>query len=174
MNHSRPMEHSGHHYSLSSTFGSLTLLRRLATSAPMKRIFAPILLLFLSSPLPFSHAQVSNPTRPSAPPPEVRKFGPYEAIAFNEEVINDVKVTEELKIWLQLKPSHKDKELVVKISNEKFAGYREWWNGGYELVSPAYQGKRAYEWTDYVQTKSRFIEYWMDGEIFLHLKRVDK
>ncbi len=88
-------------------------------------------------------------------------------------VVRDVKVDKELNVYLQLYPAHKDKELVVKISNERFSSYREWVHGGLELVSPANAGKTPYGWTDWVQSKARYIEYWMDGEIFLHLKRTD-
>ena len=100
-------------------------------------------------------------------------YGPYQAIALNRGVVRDVKVDKELNVYLQLYPEHKDKELVVKISNERFAGYRKWFHGGLELVSPANAGKTPYGWTDWVQTKAKYIEYWMDGTIFLHLKRTD-
>jgi len=100
-------------------------------------------------------------------------FGPYQAIAINRGVVRDVKVDKEMNVYLQLYPEHKDKELVVKISNERFAGYRNWFHGGKELVSPANAGKTPYGWTDWVQSKAKYIEYWMDGTIFLHLKRTD-
>lgn len=121
---------------------------------------------------------VSEPRRPSSGNnsgrnAEIPVFGPYEAIAINRGVVNDVKVDKELNIYLQLFPEHKNKELIVKISNERFSSYREWVHGGLELVSPANAGKTSYGWTDWVQTKAKYIEYWMDGEIFLHLKRAD-
>jgi len=111
--------------------------------------------------------------RPGGNQDELPIFGPYQAIAINRDVVRDVKVDEELNVHLQLYPAHKDKEIVVKISNERFAGYREWVHGGLELVSPANAGKPPYGWTDWVQVKAKYIEYWMDGEIFLHLKRMD-
>ena len=119
-------------------------------------------------------AQRSEPTRPSevAEKPK-RVFGPYEAITFNPSVIHDVKVDNEGNVFLQLRPEFKDKELVVKISNEKFGSYRTWWHDGLELVSPANAGKSPMGWTDRVQVKARYIEYWMDGQVFLHLMRTD-
>lgn len=101
-----------------------------------------------------------------------KRFGPFEALTFDSEIIRDVKYESNGDIWLQLQPAHKEKELIVKLSNEYFAGYREWEHGGYELVSPANQGKRPYHWTDYVNTSAKYVEYWMEGEVFLHLKRV--
>ena len=100
-----------------------------------------------------------------------RRFGPYEAVAFDPSIVHDVKVEEDGDVSIQLKPERKEKELVVKISDGYFARYREWWHGGYELVSPAGQGKQPYGWTDYVNTAARYIEYRMDGDVFLHLKR---
>ena len=121
----------------------------------------------------------SEPLRPQVAPEEsaaretASNYGPYHAIAINRGIVRDVKVDKELNIHLQLFPEHKDKELVVKISNERFAGYRTWFHGGLELVYPANAGKTAYGWTDLVKTKAKYIEYWMDGSIFLHLKRSD-
>jgi hypothetical protein len=100
-------------------------------------------------------------------------YGPYQAIAINRGIIRDVRVDKELNIFLQLVPEHKNKELVVKISSERFAEYRNWVYGGLELVSPVNAGKTSFGWTDRVQTKAKYIEYWMDGSIFLHLKRMD-
>ena len=98
-------------------------------------------------------------------------FGPYEAIAWKPHVVRDVKVDKEGKIFLKLDPSHKGKEIIVKISDKRFASYRDWWNGSRELVSPANPEKPSLAWTDWVQVKAKYIEYWMDGEIFLHLRR---
>ena len=100
-------------------------------------------------------------------------YGAYQAIAVNRDIIRDVRVDNMSNIFLQLDPEHKNKELVVKISSERFAEYRNWVHGGLELVSPANAGKTPLGWTDRVQTKAKYIEYWMDGSIFLHLKRMD-
>ena len=101
------------------------------------------------------------------------RFGPYEARVMNCEIVRDVKVDAELNVWLQLEIPYKDKELTVRISNEPGRSYRKWWHDQYDLVSPANAGKEPLGWTDRVQVKARFIEYWMDGQMFLHLERVD-
>jgi hypothetical protein len=101
------------------------------------------------------------------------RFGPYEALTINSDVIRGVKVDDGNAIWLLLNPAYKEKELIVKLSNEKGAGYRKWENGTYELVSPANQGKQANEWTDWVRTKAKYIEYWMEDSLILHLKKVE-
>lgn len=100
-------------------------------------------------------------------------YGPFEALTHDKAIIRDVKfVADENNLYIQLFPEHKEKEIRVKLSNEYFSSYREWHHGGYELVSPANQGKTPYGWTDFVNTSANYIEYWMDGEVILHLKRV--
>ena len=104
---------------------------------------------------------------------ELQRFGPYEALSFDNAILNDVKFESDGNVFLRLLPEYKEKELVVKISDGYFASYRQWAHGSYDLVSPATQGKAPYSWTDRVNTGARYIEYWMDGEVFLHLKRVN-
>lgn len=100
------------------------------------------------------------------------RFGPYEAIHINSDVIRGVKVDEDRKIWLLLNPAHREKELILKGSNAEGSGYRKWENGSEELVSPANQGKAPNQWTDWVRTRAPYVEYWMDGKKVLHLKKV--
>ncbi|MBK1877113.1 hypothetical protein [Pelagicoccus mobilis] len=100
-------------------------------------------------------------------------YGPFEVLTQDKAIVRDVKfVADENNVYIQLFPEHKEKEIRVKLANEYFASYREWHHGGYELVSPANQGKTPYGWTDFVNTSANYIEYWMDGEVILHLKRV--
>ena len=101
------------------------------------------------------------------------RFGPYEALALNQDVIRGVKVDDAGKIWLLLNPAYRERELILKISNLEGSSYRKWENGEHELVSPANQGKQPNQWTDWIRTQSPYIEYWMDGQMVLHLKKVD-
>lgn len=101
------------------------------------------------------------------------RIAPYESVSWNREYLNDVRVDEDRNIFIQLQPVHREKELAIRISNERFAGYRDWWHGGKVLVAPAGQGKRPYEWTDRVHSQARYIEYWMEGELILHLRRIE-
>lgn len=101
------------------------------------------------------------------------RFGPYEAIEINPDVIRGVKVDKQDKIWLLLNPKYRERELVLRISNRQGAGYRDFENGKKELVSPANQDKRAHAWTDWLRTEAKYIEYWMDGRKVLHLKKVE-
>jgi len=103
---------------------------------------------------------------------EVR-FGPYEALTINSDVIRGVKVEESGKIWILLNPAYRERELIVKISNADKASYREWHHGGFELVSPADQGKQANHWTDWIEVNAPYIEYWMSDQLILHLHKVE-
>jgi hypothetical protein len=101
------------------------------------------------------------------------RFGPYEALSINSDVVRGVKVEDNGEVWLLLNPAYRERELIVKISNEKGGGYRQWHHGSQELVSPADQGKQANQWTDWVLTSAPYIEYWMSGEVILHLMKVE-
>ena len=136
----------------------------------MKRLLSIPLFLALAA---FSPLLLAGPDAAKDSDASKRRIGPYEAITYNAKILRDVKFDSDGNVYLQLFPEYKEKELVVKISNEQFGSYRQWWHGGYELVSPANQGKEPYGWTDYVNTAANYIEYWMDGEVFLHLKRVN-
>ena len=101
------------------------------------------------------------------------RFGPYEALAINSDVIRGVKVEDNGEVWILLNPAYRDRELRVKISSQKGSGYRKWHHGTFELISPANQDKQANQWTDWVLTESKFIEYWMNDELILHLEKVE-
>ena len=101
------------------------------------------------------------------------RFGPYEALTINSDVVRGVKVEDNGEVWLLLNPAYRERELIVKISTENGANYRQWHTGSQELVSPADQGKQANQWTDWVLTTAPYIEYWMSGEKILHLKKVE-
>jgi hypothetical protein len=100
------------------------------------------------------------------------RFGPYEALTINSDVIRGVKVDDAGKIWLLLNPTYKEREIQLKISNQEGADYRMWFTGEPVLISPAGQGKQANQWTDWIETVAPYIEYWMDGQKILHLKKV--
>lgn len=99
------------------------------------------------------------------------EFGPYVAISRNADIVKDVKVTENGRIYLLLNPDYKEKEIVLKNSTSLKSGYRKWFNGEYELISPADQGKAPGEFTDWVETNGNYIEYYMDDKLILHLAK---
>ncbi|MDA7640657.1 hypothetical protein N8787_03375 [Opitutaceae bacterium] len=98
-------------------------------------------------------------------------FGPYVALIRNREVVKDVKVEENGRIYLLLNPKYKEKEIILKNSSGNKSGYRKWFNGEFELVSPANQGKAPNKYTDWVVTSGNYVEYYLDGSLILHLKK---
>ena len=100
-------------------------------------------------------------------------FGPYTALARNGEVVKDVKITDNGRIYLLLNPAHKEKEIILKNSNFFRDGYRNWFDGKKELISPANQGKAPNEYTDWVETTGNYIEYYLDGDLILHLVKTE-
>lgn len=108
----------------------------------------------------------SIPTKPAA------TFGPYQVITINPDIVRDIKVTENDRVYLLLNPEVKEKEIILKNSTSLKSGYRKWFNGEYELVSAANQGKAPNEFTDWVETTANYIEYYMDGGLILHLGKI--
>ena len=128
----------------------MNVFARLAT------VFAACMLLFS-----FTYADEAAKT----------EFGPYVAIARDANIVKDVKVEENGRIYLLLNPEFKEKEIILKNSTSLKSGYRKWFNGEFELISPANQGKAPGEYTDWVETTGNFIEYYMDGKLILHLAK---
>jgi hypothetical protein len=53
--------------------------------------------------------------------------------------------------------------------------YRTWLNGGMEMPIKVYQSqKRNKQGHTYrVNTSAKFVEYWFNGELILHLERLE-
>jgi len=100
-----------------------------------------------------------------------RKFGPYEAILFDEEYLQNVRVTG-ADVFIMLQPAHRNDQLTMKISMQKGAPYRKWFTGEEVLVAQENSGRAANTWTDRIQTSATYIEYYSGGKLFLHLKKV--
>jgi len=100
-------------------------------------------------------------------------FGPYTALVRNGDIVKNVKVNESGRVYLLLNSDHKDKEIILKNSSYNKSGYRNWFNGELELVSPANQGKAPNEYTDWVDTTANYIEYYMEGQLILHLAKTE-
>tara|TARA_Y100000588_G_scaffold393012_1_gene507168 strand:- start:1586 stop:2497 length:912 start_codon:yes stop_codon:yes gene_type:complete len=104
---------------------------------------------------------------------EPPRFGPYCALVMDRTVIRDVKVDEDMNTCIKLDPKFRKDEIRVKISNFNKAGYREWDYKGFELVSPAEAGRPQGAWTDWIKVDAKFVEYWMESSLILHLMRTD-
>lgn len=124
----------------------------------LSRIFALFVFIGL---VPFASAQEANPV-----------FGPYEAIVYDHEVLQGVKVDGAGNVFIMFQPDKTDTQLVLRISMMAGAQYRNWFTGETDLVAQENTGRAANTWTDRVQTTSKFIEYWADGKLFLHLRKI--
>lgn len=124
----------------------------------LSRLFA--LLVFIGF-APFVSAKDANPI-----------FGSYEAIVYDHEVLQGVQVDGVGDIFIMFQPDKTDTQLVLRISMAQGAQYRNWFTGDTDLVAQENSGRAPNTWTDRVQTTSKYIEYWADGKMFLHLKKI--
>ena len=108
-------------------------------------------------------AAADEPTSP-------RSWGPWEAIHFDETVVQDVRVSGD-DIFIKLQPAHRNDQLTMKISMEQGAAYRKWFTGNEVLVAQENSGRAENIWTDRIQTSAKYLEYYTGGKLFLHLKR---
>jgi hypothetical protein len=104
---------------------------------------------------------------------ETVEFGPFDAIHVDRDAVEDVQVDGDA-IYVKVAPKLRQAEFTVKISNSKSAGYRAWGSGGNEMTVKVYQSrqKNRLGFTYRITTGARFVEYWTDGKLVLHLERV--
>ena len=94
--------------------------------------------------------------------------GPFSVISQNESIVSDVRTDAE-NVWIKLEPAYADTTITVRISNQNGDDYRLWFHDQLDLVSAGSRGRNT--WSDRVQTKADYIEYWLNDELVLHLKR---
>lgn len=99
-------------------------------------------------------------------------YGPFTAIQIDRDVVEDV-LTEGDDVYVKVKQSHWSSEFRVKISNARSDSYRTWDSGEVEMAVKVYrsQQKNKLGYTYRISTAARFIEYWTDGRLILHLER---
>ena len=126
----------------------------------MKKRFV-VLLLALSLFVPLTVGAQSGPN-----------YGPFSAIKMDRAVVEDVLV-QDSDIYVKVAKDSWGKNFIVKISNEDMAYYRNWQNGGPEMPTKIYRSQQhnLHGYTYRINTAARFIEYWMDGSLILHLER---
>jgi hypothetical protein len=92
----------------------------------LNRLLSTMVLIGAVSSAPFLSAQTAEkPAQAVA----VQKFGPYEALVFDKAMLSSVKVDEKGDVYLLLQPDKIGEQLTMKISMEKGAAYRKWFNG---------------------------------------------
>ncbi len=108
---------------------------------------------------------------PAESPQPLRRFGPFETLVFDATALQDVKF-ENNRIYLKRQLAVIDEAITLRASMAERDGYRKWFNGETDLVSPAHAGHAPHGWTDWVETTAPYVEYWMNGRLILHLHRL--
>ena len=121
--------------------------------------------LFLALPLCLALA-VSLAAR------EETRFGAFTAIQIDRDVVEDVQVDGD-DVYVKVASKYHGSTFTVKISNARSEGYRSFADGQNEMPVKVYQSqqKNRLGHTYRVNTAARFIEYWTDGKLVLHLER---
>lgn len=92
----------------------------------------------------------------------------FNILVQDEAVVKEIK-SEGENVWIKLAPSFRNDSITVRISNQNQSSYRIWFNNENDLVSSEPRGRNT--WSDRVQTKAKYIEYWHNNVLVLHLER---
>lgn len=92
----------------------------------------------------------------------------FNILAQDEAVVKEVR-SEGDNVWIKLAPNYLSDSITLRISNQNEDSYRTWFNNEKDLVSGGFRGKNV--WSDRVQTRARYIEYWHNDVLVLHLER---
>jgi hypothetical protein len=105
-------------------------------------------------------------------PALAQKFGDFSAVKMDKEVVEDV-FAQGNDIYVKINKTYWGAAFKVKISNEDMSGYRKWSSGEEEMTVRVYQSQKENRqgYTYRVNTAARYVEYWMDGNLVLHLER---
>lgn len=141
----------------------------------MKSRFLPACLL-LSCFAPALPAQSSADT-PAANAAARPVFGPYEAVVYDRDYLQGVKVDAKGDVFLMFQPGKRDTQLRILNSMTQGTGYRKWNVGTREaddtiLVAQENSGRAPDTWTDRIQTSANYIEYRDGTKVFLLLKKI--
>ena len=92
----------------------------------------------------------------------------FNILTQDEAVVKEVR-SEDENVWIKLAPEYLADSITLRISNKNRDIYRTWFNNEQDLVSAGYRGRNV--WSDRVQTKANYIEYWHNNVLVLHLER---
>jgi len=92
----------------------------------------------------------------------------FNVLTQDENVVREIR-SEGNDIWLKLASGNLNDEIKVRISNQNKDFYRPWFNNEVDLVSKGFRADDV--WSDRVQTEAKFVEYWHNDKLVLHLER---
>ncbi len=136
----------------------------------MKTRFLPacFLLCCFAPALPAQDA----PSAPAAAADAHPVFGPYEAIVYDRDYLQGVKVDTKGDVFLMFQPERRNTQLVIRNSMQQGGPYRKWFNGKEEWVAQENSGREPNTWTDRTQTSANYIEFRDGKTVFLLLKKI--
>lgn len=110
------------------------------------------------------------PPAPSGGTPALTA-GPFAVLEIDRDFLQDVTYRND-RIYLKRQVNRRTEAITLRASMLPGEAYRKWFNGEYDLVSPAHAGHPANAWTDWVETTANYVEYWVGDKKILHLKRI--
>lgn len=128
-----------------------------------------IMSLVLAGVMPAVFAQQES--APAAKPANPI-FGNYEAIVFDNDMLQGVRAEPNSDVFIMFKPEKRESQIYIRISMAEKAQYRKWFNGEDKLVAQENAYREPNTWTDRVNTTANYIEYWAGDHLFLHLKKI--
>jgi hypothetical protein len=123
-------------------------------------------LLAGASPAIFASVDPTPAAQPANP-----VFGNYEALVYDTDLLQGVRVDSNGDVYLKFKPEKRDAQVRIRISMAQGSQYRKWANGEDELVALENGHRAPNAWTDQVHTSANYIEYRAGDHLFLHLKK---
>ena len=100
-----------------------------------------------------------------------KTVGPFEVIEIDMDFLQDVSYRTD-RIYLKRQVDRRTEAVTLRVSMLPGEAYRKWFNGEYDLISPANAGHEPNGWTDWVETTANYVEYWVGDKKVLHLKRI--
>lgn len=127
-------------------------------------------LFFISLLLSGFSAVLSASDNTGAAPSTPMYAGPFEVLEIDMDFLQSVTYMND-RIYLKRQVNRRAEAITLRASMLNGEAYRKWFNGEFDLVSPANAGHQANAWTDWVETTANYVEYWVGDKKILHLKR---
>jgi hypothetical protein len=103
-----------------------------------------------------------------------QQHGGFSVLEIDRNVVEDVFVQGN-DIYLKVDKARWEDDFTVKISNENMAGYRTWLGGEEEMPVKVYRSPKENRqgYTYRTNTEAKYVEYWTNGKLVLHLERIE-
>jgi len=125
----------------------------------MKRLFLILSVLSLLTPVRIQ-AQ------------EQAQFGDFFALEMDKEIVGHV-LSEGNDIYVKITKDYWDASFTVRISNANRTDYRTWLDGASDRRVNVYRSQQTDKqgYTYRINTRAKFVEYWVGDRLVLHLER---